>query len=83
MTRIAINGFGRIGRGFLRAITAEDLEVVAINDLTDAHTLGHLLKRGLDTGSSIVSRVLFVLLLCLFWLRCYVICCLLCYTKCL
>jgi len=44
MTRIAINGFGRIGRGFLRAITAEDLEVVAINDLTDAHTLGHLLK---------------------------------------
>jgi glyceraldehyde 3-phosphate dehydrogenase (phosphorylating) len=45
-TRIAINGFGRIGRLFLRAIakTGVDLEVVAVNDLTDAATLAHLLK---------------------------------------
>ncbi|MBX2812458.1 MAG: type I glyceraldehyde-3-phosphate dehydrogenase [Myxococcales bacterium] len=46
-TRIAINGFGRIGRCILRAISAQsntNLEVVAINDLTDAPTLGHLLR---------------------------------------
>ncbi len=46
MTRIAINGFGRIGRCAFRALqnSAHDIEVVAINDLTDAKTLGHLLK---------------------------------------
>ncbi len=46
-TRIAINGFGRIGRCILRAIAgrgADDIEVVAINDLTDAATLAHLLE---------------------------------------
>ncbi len=44
-TKIAINGFGRIGRLFLRAaLTRKDLETVAVNDITDAHTLGHLLK---------------------------------------
>jgi glyceraldehyde 3-phosphate dehydrogenase len=43
-TRIAINGFGRIGRCVLRAITGDDLDVVAINDITDAPTLAHLLK---------------------------------------
>jgi len=44
-TRIAINGFGRIGRlVFKAAFTRDDLEFVAINDLTDAKTLGHLLK---------------------------------------
>jgi glyceraldehyde 3-phosphate dehydrogenase len=43
--KIAINGFGRIGRIFLRnIITKPDIEVVAINDLTDAHTLAHLFK---------------------------------------
>jgi len=44
-TRIGINGFGRIGRSFLR-VSAErpDLEVVAINDITDAGTLAHLLE---------------------------------------
>jgi glyceraldehyde 3-phosphate dehydrogenase len=45
-TRIAINGFGRIGRCILRAIASQkrsDLEVVAINDLTDAKTSAHLL----------------------------------------
>lgn len=44
--RVGINGFGRIGRNFYRAITERgaDIEVVAINDLTDNHTLSHLLK---------------------------------------
>jgi glyceraldehyde 3-phosphate dehydrogenase len=46
MTKIAINGFGRIGRLTFKAIleSKSDLEVVAINDLTDAATLAHLLK---------------------------------------
>jgi len=47
-TRIGINGFGRIGRSFVRAWQesgyAKDLEIVAVNDLTDAKTLGHLLR---------------------------------------
>ena len=45
-TKIAINGFGRVGRLVLRAIakTGADLEVVAVNDLTDAATLAHLVK---------------------------------------
>jgi glyceraldehyde 3-phosphate dehydrogenase len=43
--RIAINGFGRIGRIFLRTILSKnDIKVVAINDLTDTHTLAHLFK---------------------------------------
>lgn len=44
--KIAINGFGRIGRAVLRIIEArqDDLQVVAINDLSDAKTLAHLLK---------------------------------------
>ncbi|MEO6630862.1 MAG: type I glyceraldehyde-3-phosphate dehydrogenase [Mucilaginibacter sp.] len=43
--RIAINGFGRIGRIFLRNIlNRENIEVVAINDLTDTKTLAHLFK---------------------------------------
>ncbi len=43
--RIAINGFGRIGRNVLRASQGnKDIEIVAINDLTDAKTLAHLLK---------------------------------------
>jgi len=44
-TKIAINGFGRIGRCIVRALNergVKDLEVVAINDLTDAKTLAHL-----------------------------------------
>lgn len=45
MTRIAINGFGRIGRNVLRAgFKLPGFEVVAINDLTDTATLTHLLK---------------------------------------
>jgi glyceraldehyde 3-phosphate dehydrogenase len=44
-TRIGINGFGRIGRAFVRCATERsDLEVVAVNDLADAATLAHLLK---------------------------------------
>jgi glyceraldehyde 3-phosphate dehydrogenase len=47
MTRVGINGFGRIGRLVLRTINeyhARDLEVVAVNDLTDAQTNAHLFK---------------------------------------
>jgi glyceraldehyde 3-phosphate dehydrogenase len=44
-TRIGINGFGRIGRNVLRAgIHSPEFEFVAVNDITDAKTLGHLLK---------------------------------------
>jgi len=44
-TRIGINGFGRIGRAFVRrCLDRSDLEVVAINDITDARTLAHLLE---------------------------------------
>jgi len=42
--RIAINGFGRIGRTFLRLALAEGLEVVAINDLSEPKTMAHLFK---------------------------------------
>ena len=46
MTRVAINGFGRIGRNFLRASLAENrgFEVVAVNDIGDAKTMAHLLQ---------------------------------------
>ncbi len=43
--KVGINGFGRIGRMFLRAALAKkELEIVAVNDITDAATLAHLLK---------------------------------------
>lgn len=43
--KVAINGFGRIGRVFLRAaINRPNIQIVAINDLTDSKTLAHLLK---------------------------------------
>ena len=48
--RVGINGFGRIGRNFFRAVLAQnaagtsDIEIVAVNDLTDINTLAHLLK---------------------------------------
>ena len=45
MVKVGINGFGRIGRNFLRAALGNpDLQIVAINDLTDSKTLAHLLK---------------------------------------
>ena len=44
-TRVGINGFGRIGRNIMRAARKTDnVEVVAVNDITDAATLAHLLK---------------------------------------
>ena len=44
--RVAINGFGRVGRSVLRAAHEHDadIEVVAVNDLVDTPTLAHLLK---------------------------------------
>ena len=65
--KIGVNGFGRIGRNFLRAARKRgaDIDIVAVNDLTDAKTLAHLLKydsvhgrfegevRVTDTGLSI------------------------------
>lgn len=44
--RVGINGFGRIGRNFFRAVRAAgaDIEIVAVNDLTDNKTLATLLK---------------------------------------
>src|SRR5699024_4028 len=44
--RVGINGFGRIGRNLFRAIveSGADIEIVGVNDLTDNHTLAHLLK---------------------------------------
>ena len=44
--KIGINGFGRIGRNYLRAALAQgaDLDIVAVNDLTDNKSLAHLLK---------------------------------------
>lgn len=51
-TRVAINGFGRIGRNaFKVAFERSDLEVVAINDLTSPETLAHLLKHDTNYGT--------------------------------
>lgn len=51
-TRVAINGFGRIGRNaFKVAFDRSDLQIVAINDLTDTKTLAHLLKHDSNYGT--------------------------------
>src|SRR5437667_1220370 len=51
-TRVGINGFGRIGRNaFKVAFERSDLEIVAINDLTDTKTLAHLLKHDSNYGT--------------------------------
>jgi glyceraldehyde 3-phosphate dehydrogenase len=51
-TRVAINGFGRIGRSaFKVAFERSDLEIVAINDLTDTKTLAYLLKHDSNYGN--------------------------------
>jgi glyceraldehyde 3-phosphate dehydrogenase len=60
-TRIAINGFGRIGRvTFRQLIQSEKIEVVAVNDVTDAATLAHLVKydsvQGGFTGNILVEQ---------------------------
>ena len=50
-TKVAINGFGRIGRlSFRSLLQKENIEVAAINDLTDTHTLAHLLKYDSNHG---------------------------------
>lgn len=50
--KVAINGFGRIGRNVFRAALNNDaVEIVGINDITDNHTLAHLLKRDSVTGN--------------------------------
>ncbi|MBO7657649.1 type I glyceraldehyde-3-phosphate dehydrogenase [Candidatus Saccharibacteria bacterium] len=52
MVKIAINGFGRIGRNVLKILMEkEDAEIVAINDITDAKTLAHLLKHDSSYGA--------------------------------
>ncbi len=58
--RVGVNGFGRIGRNFFRGVAASpgsDIEVVAVNDLTDTRTLAHLLKYDtvLGTFGGVVS----------------------------
>ena len=51
-TRVAINGFGRIGRNaFKIAFSRDDIELVAINDLTDTNTLAYLLKHDSNYGT--------------------------------
>ncbi len=50
-TRVAINGFGRIGRNaFKVAFDRKDIEIVALNDLTDTKMLAHLLKYDTNYG---------------------------------
>jgi glyceraldehyde 3-phosphate dehydrogenase len=73
-TKIGINGFGRIGRLIIRAgIKQKELEFVAVNDITDAKTLAHLLKydsvhgifqsdvKAVDGGISVDGKVIKVL----------------------
>ena len=51
-TRVAINGFGRIGRNaFKIAFDRSDMDIIAINDLTDTKTLAHLLKHDSNYGA--------------------------------
>ena len=51
-TRIAINGFGRIGRNAFRvAFEREDIDIVAINDLTNTKTMAHLLRHDTVYGA--------------------------------
>ncbi len=52
MVKVAINGFGRIGRNALKVLLERrDVSVVAINDITDAKTLAHLLKHDSSYGT--------------------------------
>ena len=53
MTKVAINGFGRIGRVYLRAVLARhpELEIVAVNDLTDPQMNAHLFKHDTNYGN--------------------------------
>jgi len=57
--RVGINGFGRIGRNLFRAATGDkDIEIIAVNDITDPKTLAHLLKYDSVLGN-LQSRVTF------------------------
>ncbi|MBH5320880.1 type I glyceraldehyde-3-phosphate dehydrogenase [Paenibacillus sp. GSMTC-2017] len=52
MVKVGINGFGRIGRNVFRAaLNNSEVEIVAVNDLTDVHTLAHLLKYDTTHGT--------------------------------
>lgn len=52
MLRVGVNGFGSIGRRFFRAaMSRKDIEIVAVNDLTDPGTLAHLLKYDTNYGT--------------------------------
>lgn len=52
MLKVAINGFGRIGRNVLKILLSRrDVQVIAVNDLTDAATLAHLLKHDSSYGT--------------------------------
>ncbi len=53
--KIAINGFGRIGRAVAKVATEKGIDIVAINDLADAKTLAHLLKYDSTYGNSPVK----------------------------
>ncbi len=58
MKRVAINGFGRIGRLVFRLMEEDDeLEVVAINDLTDAEQLAYLLKYDTNHGNYMLDEI--------------------------
>jgi glyceraldehyde-3-phosphate dehydrogenase/erythrose-4-phosphate dehydrogenase len=60
VVKVGINGFGRIGRNFFRAALASNanIEVVAVNDLTDIATLAHLLKYDSILGRLNLSKFL-------------------------
>ena len=59
MVKVAINGFGRIGRlAFRQMFGAEGYEVVAINDLTSAKMLAHLLKYDSSQGNYVAQVTL-------------------------
>lgn len=57
--RIAINGFGRIGRASLKiALEKKDVEIVAVNDLTNPRILAHLLKY--DSAYGVYDKDIYV-----------------------
>ena len=57
--KVAINGFGRIGRNFFRSAikSGADIDVVAVNDLTDAKTLAYLLQHDTVHGDRKSTRL--------------------------
>ena len=58
MIKVAINGFGRIGRSaFKLAFANPQLEIVAINDLSDTKNLAYLLKYDSNYGIEIIYRI--------------------------